>query len=286
MNNSYKIANFFWNGNLTIYEKSNLLSFLENDFIVKVWSYQNLELPSGVKLCNAEEIVPKKMLEKFTQNFQKSNMSSFSNLFRYELLASNEGWWFDMDCISLVNSKEFELLTLNKDFVLGLENENLIGSSVMFFNNKSIVELLLSEIYKKIDDNNYNFYWGEIGPYLITDVFKKNDLFNKAIEKKYFYKIGPEEFEKYFLPREEIIQNILQDSFVAHLWNEMYRKFLIDKNKLPPKGSFLFEHMQLNKDYINLKQYNSFFYFRFKPIVRILYKLLSRLISLFNNIRD
>ena len=66
----------------------------------------------------------------------------------------------------------------------------------------------------------------------------------------------------------------------------MYRKFLIDKNKLPPKGSFLFEHMQLNKDYINLKQYNSFFYFRFKPIVRIFYKLLSRLISLFNNIRD
>ena len=104
---------------------------------MKVWSYQNLELPSGVKLCNAEEIVPKKMLEKFTQNFQKSNMSSFSNLFRYELLASNEGW-FDMDCISLVNSKEFELLTLNKDFVLGLENENLIGSSVMFLIIKAL----------------------------------------------------------------------------------------------------------------------------------------------------
>ena len=72
MNNSYKIANFFWNGNLTIYEKSNLLTFLENDFIVKVWSYQNLELPKGIELCNAAEIVPKKMLEKFTQNFQKS----------------------------------------------------------------------------------------------------------------------------------------------------------------------------------------------------------------------
>ena len=286
MNNSYKIANFFWNGNLTIYEKSNLLTFLENDFIVKVWSYQNLELPKGIELCNAAEIVPKKMLEKFTQNFQKSNMSSFSNLFRYELLASNDGWWFDLDCICLVNSKEFESLTSNNDFVLGLENKNLIGSSVMFFNNKKIVELLLNEIYKKIDDNDFNFYWGEIGPYLITEVFKKNDLFDKVLEKKYFYKIGPEEFEKYFQSSDLLMKNILTESFVAHLWNEMYRKFLIDKNKLPPKKSFLYEYMKLNDDLLNLKQYSSLFYLRFKPVIRIFYKLLSRLISLFNNLRN
>ena len=68
----------------------------------------------------------------------------------------------------------------------------------------------------------------------------KRMIYLIRIEKKYFYKIGPEEFEKYFLPREEIIQNILQDSFVAHLETKCIVKFLIDKNKLPPKRKFSF----------------------------------------------
>ena len=93
----------------------------------------------------------------FTQNFQKSNMSSFSNLFRYELLLKEGGWWFDSDCICLKNVDEFKKLSYNQKFVLGLENEHLIGSSVMYINDDSITNLLLNETYKRIADNDISF---------------------------------------------------------------------------------------------------------------------------------
>ena len=57
-----------------------MFSFFEKGFNVNVWSYENLSLPKEFTLKNAELILPYEQLNKFKQNFQKSNMSSFSNL--------------------------------------------------------------------------------------------------------------------------------------------------------------------------------------------------------------
>ena len=107
-NKNLEVANFFWGGELTSYEIANILSFKKNNFKVNVWSYQELDLPDGINLCDASKIISKEYLSKFTQNLQKSNMSSFSNLFRYKLLIKESGWWFDSDCICLKVLKAFQ----------------------------------------------------------------------------------------------------------------------------------------------------------------------------------
>ena len=34
----------------------------------------------------------------------------------------------------------------------------------MYINDKNIAEMLLDETNKRINKNNYKFFWGEIGP--------------------------------------------------------------------------------------------------------------------------
>ena len=280
-NKNANIANFFWGGEISSYELSNFLSFKNFGFSVNIWSYEALDLPEGLNLKKAETILGEDKLNMFTQNFQKSNMSSFSNLFRYELLLKEGGWWFDSDCICLKHVDEFKKLSYNQKFVLGLENENLIGSSVMYINDQNITNLLLDETYKRIANNEYKFYWGEIGPYLITDVFLKNDLFQYTFDRKLFFQIEPENFHNLFLPSyKDSINTSLGESFVCHTWNEMFRKYNISKFKLPPKKSYIYEHINKYVE-INTKSYSFLFSLRFKPVLKYFYKSISRLKTLF-----
>ena len=71
----------------------------------------------------------------------------------------------------LKSSKSFSELAKDKPFTLALENPSLVGSSVMYINDLNVLDELINETEQRIKNNNYKFYWGEIGPYLITDVF-------------------------------------------------------------------------------------------------------------------
>ena len=277
-NKNINVANFFWGGDLTNYEISNFLSFKENGFDVNIWSYEELDLPDGINLRDASQIIEKNLLNKFKQNFQKSNMSSFSNLFRYELIKQQQGWWFDSDCICIESVDKFVELASDEPFILGLENTNLVGSSVMYVNDLRINQALLDEINLKIKNNNYNFYWGEIGPYLITDVFKNLDIFDSVKDKKLFFSIEPENFNLLFEKKSyQSVVYKLEGSFVCHTWNEMFRKFDINKTYTPPEGSYIYKHNLKFTTQSTNNTYGKLFNLRFNPIFKYLYKLSSRL---------
>ena len=96
------VANFFWVGKITQYEVLSFNSFLNNGFKVNLWTYfsnwndkNTTLLDENINLLDASKIVSESYLMKFTQDNQKSNMSSFSNLFRFELLRQGHGWWID-----------------------------------------------------------------------------------------------------------------------------------------------------------------------------------------------
>ncbi len=280
-NKNLDVANFFWGGELTSYEIANILSFKKNNFKVNVWSYEELDLPDGINLCDAGKIISKDYLSKFTQNLQKSNMSSFSNLFRYKLLIKESGWWFDSDCICLKSSKSFSELAKDKPFTLALENPSLVGSSVMYINDLNVLDELINETEQRIKNNNYKFYWGEIGPYLITDVFSDLNILDKVISSNYFFKIKPEKFKVLFDPNSlNFVQSELIDSFVCHTWNEMFRKHNIEKKILPPKNSYLSNHIKTYVNTQNMKHYGDFFNLRFNSIFKYFYKTISRIKTL------
>ncbi len=282
-------ANFFWMGDLTIYEIANIQSFIKHGFKVIIWTYdQNLEKNTNLKevsFKDANLVLKESLLMKFKQGRQKSSLSSFSNLFRYELLKKYGGWWFDMDCICLKNIDEFIELTNNKEFVIGRERKNYTGSSVLYFNDTKILDELIQEVDSRAIKNDYIFFWGEIGPDLISEIILKNNLMKETLDENYFYKISADKFYKFFENKTNLMIDI-EDSYIIHTWNEMFNRFLISKKRLPPKGSILYDHLYSSIDNPSLIKTSSiFFNLRFKKFIRILIKIIFRIKIMYKNYR-
>lgn len=280
-------ANFFWMGDLTIYEIANLQSFIKHGFKVIIWTYdKNLEKNinlKGVSFKDANLVLNESLRMKFKQGRQKSSLSSFSNLFRYELLKKYGGWWFDMDCICVKNIDEFIKLTNNRDFVIGRERKNYTGSSVLYFNDVKILDELIQEVNSIAKKNDYSFFWGEIGPDLISEIILKNNLMNDTLDENYFYKISADKFHKFFENKTNLMIDI-EDSYILHTWNEMFNRFLISKKRLPPKGSILYDHLYASIDNPSqFKTSSTLFNIRFKKFIRILIKIIFRIKIMYKN---
>ena len=101
----------------------NINYFIKNGFDVNIWTYdKNFKVFSNnnkINIKNASEILDEELLYKFKQGNQKSNMSSFTNIFRLELLKKVGGWWFDLDCICNKPVSSFVDLVKEKPFVIG-----------------------------------------------------------------------------------------------------------------------------------------------------------------------
>ena len=283
----YNQANFFWIGNLSNYEILTLKSYISNGFEVKLWTYEN-KIPNiniikdlDLKIENAEKILEEDLIYKFSQGSQKASPASFANLFRLHLMIKEGGWWFDLDCVCLKNVEEFKELAENLEFVLGAEYENYIGNSVMYFKNKSIAKKLIKEIDIEINKNNYNFYWGQIGPDLITEYFLKNNLMHLVVEKKYFYNTEAKDF-KYFLESKNSFKSFMIEkhnpSLTCHLWNEMFNKYSYNKNFMPPKNSFLDQlFISYYPECSSDKRYGKSVMWRFLPLINYFYKLIYKI---------
>ena len=286
-------ANFFWVGDLTMYELANFQSFQEKGFIVNIWTYLddrknsiNLDLLDKYNIKNAQHILDVSLLDKFTQGNQKRNMSSFSNIFRFELLKKYGGWWFDADCICLKKVDEFINLATRDEFIIGREYKDYTGSSVLFFNDKTILDMIIEEAWERIEEKNYNFYWGEIGPNLISEIFLRENLMQNTLNENYFYKISAHKFDLFFKKKNATfdIDTFLKDSYVAHYWNEMLNRALIKKDRLPPKDSYMNHHITsylLEKE--SYKTYTKIFYIRFYSSFRVFVRIIYRIKVSFNN---
>lgn len=285
-------ANFFWMGNLTIYEIANIESFINKGFKVNIWTYDiNLDfkhLQSKLTIQDASIILDKNLLYRFKQGKQKSSMSSFSNIFRFELLKKCGGWWFDMDCICIKDVEEFKKLTIENDFIIGREKFDYTGSSVLFFNDEDLLNNLIDATWEIINENNFTFFWGEIGPDLISEIVLKRNLMSETLDPSFFYKISAEKFHllfKAFPSKNSIVELNLQNSYIVHTWNEMFKRYFIKKTKLAPKNSFLYDHLKksLNKN-SNYSIYSRMFNLRFSKYLKTVVKVVFRLKIYINNV--
>ena len=282
-------ANFFWEGVLTDYEVASINSFVRNDFSVNLWTYsQNSfsKISTEVEIKDASEILPIDLLNKLNQNLQKANYSSFSNLFRYKLLDVYGGWWFDTDCFCQKNVKEFEKIIPNREYILGLERENYVGSAVMYFTDTKLLKYIEDKAYELIKENNYRLKWGQIGPDLITDVVISKELIDNILDPTYFFPVPPNEVQKLFNPNiEKNEENAINSSFVCHTWNEMFRKYNINKTIYPPRNSYLFNQFDINDiEYTNERKiYSKLFMLRFNSVISILFKMFSRIKVIITN---
>lgn len=240
-----KTAHFFWHGQLTLYEYNCIRSFVLKGFDVNVWSFQNLNIPSGAKLCSASDIVQEEKIHNFTMDGKKNSLAAFSDYFRLVLLKHESGWWFDADCICLRSVDEFNQLTKNSSFIVGKESEQYVNNAVIFSNSNVVTQLLHNAelLCTKLKNN---FSWGEIGPKLLTSFVNENNLEITVLSEKYFYPIHYKDALTILDPNlTKLIEENTKHSYTLHLWNEVLRKKNVNKFIMPPDGSFL--HQQFIK---------------------------------------
>jgi hypothetical protein len=235
-----EIGNFFWHGNFSLYEYECIKSFVKCGFKVKIWSYNVLDLPNGVELCDANKIIPEKNLYSYSQAEFKNSLAAFSDIFRFTLLNTEPGWWFDADCFCLKSSDQFTKLKEKVPYVMGYEPKNIIACGAIYFNDKSIIDDINKELYRRLKiHNNHVPKWGDYSVNLVTEVLNKKKIASLAQSQNKFYEIGYEELNKFVNPLYcEQSLNRTQNSYIVHIWNHMISD-KINKNIMPPIGSFL-----------------------------------------------
>lgn len=215
-------ANFFWHGDITPLQIAAISSFVKHGFVCNLWSYNTVSL-SGVVTKNANEILNKKYLTEYKQlkhHIGYESLAILSDVFRYELLSKQPGWWFDTDCFCLVSVDRFKKIRQNREFVCGLhdlDEHNQTGNGAVLYLNQKTADGLKNQCYEILDKHKNQIpYWGALGPDLINSYLNKELFF----PKEYFYNIhwGESDLIIKSQKQKEGLRRIKR-SMVLHVWN-------------------------------------------------------------------
>ena len=92
------IVNMFWHGGaLPPYAWACMQTFIERGHAIRLFSYQRIDAPHGVSNVDAGSVVGIGELERY------QSIEAFSDVFRYELLFKQGGWWADVDVVCLTD---------------------------------------------------------------------------------------------------------------------------------------------------------------------------------------
>ena len=236
-----EIANFFWHGKpLSIYEWCCISSFVNHGFKSKLWTFEKFHVPKGVEIHDTTRFYSKDHIQTFTQAGVKGSLASFASAFRLDLLKEEEGWWFDTDCFCLKDQEAFSKISTNKRLVAGWEDEKHVNNGVLKFNDKEIAAKAIYLRDQILEYRQRNLDWGDIGPRLMTELVRANELEKEILPPNVFY---PEHYSRALnaldpSKTDEILEKS-KNSLLYHCWNEIFSRNAVSKSAMPPKGSFL-----------------------------------------------
>jgi hypothetical protein len=254
-----EIANLFWHGELTKFEKTCIESFVKQGFHTKIWSYTNIQV-DGAESCDARLVLSEEHITKYKQKYfgitngttqYHASLAALSDAFRWNVVNKFGGWWFDTDCYCLKSSEEFKKLRENKPFVSGLQKfESPSVACGAFYANQQISTKLVERLNSLCQIHNYQLpVWGMIGPLLISDVVQSENLLECILSPDKFYSIESQSINYYTDPAlKDKAKSLIVNSYVTHIWHSMLISTNIDKNN-PPKNSLLEEFY--NNRYVN-----------------------------------
>jgi hypothetical protein len=227
----------FWHGEqLSIYEQLCLTSFIKHEHEVELYSYQRLQVPPGVRLCDANEIIPESEFLHCTRGPGKWDLFAFSDLFRYALLCQKGGIWIDTDVLCL---NHFSTIP---DRCVGWESEEYAAVGVMKFPPSDPLCLQLYTTAK--GSQKRKIAWAEIGPRLLTKVLRQpHDC--HVLPPVAFYPIPWQEAWKLIDPNKLAeCEDRAKSAYCVHWWNNILAEIGLPKTALPPKGSYLHQQAE------------------------------------------
>jgi hypothetical protein len=223
-------------------EKLCINSYIKNGHDFHLYTYGTVDgVPEGCEIKDAKEILPKEDIFAYNVGIGKGSYSAFSNYFRYKLLGLKGGWWTDTDivCLKKIDTKD--------DFVFASEKTSDGKSHI----TSGLIKAPAGSEFCKYcysfceQQDKETLAWGTVGPRLVSKAAKALDLSDHARPWRLFNPIG---FEQVGMLFDETFGDMdLSDSYTIHLWNEMWRRYNLDKNKTYEQNC-LFE--KLKKEYL------------------------------------
>ena len=171
-------------------------SFIQNGFVYNLYVYDDVKnVPSGVILCDANDIIPKEEIWYYNNGFNKGSPSGFSNQFRFQILHEHGGLWVDTDVV-LLNDFNFD-----KPYIF-ISERNVNGdihptSSVIFSESGTSSGKIWLEAINNISyRNKARVIHGETGPELVTYLVNKYNLEEYVLPPNAFCSVGWHETDK------------------------------------------------------------------------------------------
>ena len=206
------IVNGFWYGSdLGELEKLCIDSWIKNGYEFHLWLYDDIEVPKGVIVENANDIVSFDQYFTYTKGHTKNTPVAFSNLFRAELLYQRGGLYVDLDVLCL---KPYEF---NEQFVFSEQMDSgwdyHVATCILYSENKGerIFEDWSDWIIAK---KNKTITHGDLGPNLFTKLIVNNKLERYVLPKEYFCPVDWESYKDIFKYK--------SDSYGVHLFRSLW----------------------------------------------------------------
>jgi hypothetical protein len=202
----------FWDGPITTMERLSAASFLKNGHQFNLYSYQNGialgGLPKGTTVLDADQILPRSMMDKFPTKQQ------FADYFRVVLLNKYGGWWVDCDQICLMPF-DFQQPYV---FVDSSHSSVLMTSPMKAPQYAPIMQEWQGRIEEKIPDID-KLGFQDLGPLLLPELVEKFELKRWVRSHHTFAPIDWTEASKIVDPGYERKLNV---AYAVHLYHAMW----------------------------------------------------------------
>jgi hypothetical protein len=231
---THVFQSFWWGEELSCYAAFCMKSFVDFGHTFELYSFTpDLKVPSGVCLRDARELFDTGDVFFYRSGLGAGSPSAFSNLFRYKLLAERGGWWVDTDVVCLTA----EVPTYHTFFAW--EDDFVLGTAILLF---PAGHLAMGRCYEEALGVGRELDWGRTGPQLFTRVVMELGMMDEALPANVCYPLrSPNALVALEPTRASLTRARAAQSHFYHVWNEILRRHNVDRNVLPPLGSFLRE---------------------------------------------
>jgi len=214
-----------WVGeSLSRLERLSLSSFVSTGHIVDLYAYDEVQnIPDGVRLLDGGDIMAREHLLGLGPRADGTgSWAMAADVFRYRLLLERGGWWIDTDVVALCRFNDA------REYFFAYQDEALINVAVLKMPAGCQLARLLCETSELLGPG---VQWAETGPNLLTTLVRLMELADLAAGPETVYPIHWSETGDLVAPDPGgTLWRRLEGACAIHLWNEMWRRYGLDKD--------------------------------------------------------
>jgi hypothetical protein len=228
-------VNMFWHGGaLPSYAWFCMQSFLDRGHAVRLFAYDTLTAPQGVTPADAGNILNADELSRYR------SVASFSDVFRYELLFKEGGWWADVDVVCLADKLP------EASYAWAEQEPGLVNVAILKFPK---ADPLLAQLAAKARGLASGTAWGATGPHLLSELLRACHPIDRAGSTSEFYPIHWLEAPLLLLPEYKtgIVRRLEKATFL-HLWAHVFEDIGIGLDR-SPRGSLMYDFAKTDPEH-------------------------------------